>query len=147
MAKLPITLEAGTADGILAKTDAIKDETQNKFQHDINAEVMAGIETLDENTFKKTGGTINGPVNIYKAGTDEAGTTISTQITTDEYGMEIKDSRGNSSFISPEQIISKKVAVEGATEDNPQVLLAHGVTMEIMKDADVEDAIAAAWGS
>jgi hypothetical protein len=147
MAKLPITLEAGTADGILAKTNAIKDETQNKFQHDINAEVIAGINTLDENAFKKSGGTINGTVNIYKAGTGEEGTTISTQITTDEYGMEIKDSKGNSSFISPEQIVSKKVAVEGATADNPQVLLAHGVVMEIMKDADVEDAIAAAWGS
>lgn len=147
MAKLPITLEAGTADGILAKTDAIKDEAQNKFQHDINAEVIAGIATLDENTFKKSGGTINGSVHIYKAGTGETGTTISTQITTDEYGMEIKDSKGNSSFISPEQIVSKKVAVEGATGDNPQVLLAHGVTMEIMKDADVEQAIAAAWGS
>lgn len=140
------SLAPGAGDGVLAKTDAIKDETQGKFQHDINAEVIASIETLDENTFKKSGGTINGSVNIYKSEIVD-GATQSTQITTDAYGMEIQDSKGNSSFISPEQIISKKVVMQGASKDNPQVLLAHGVAMEIMKDADVEAAIAAAWGS
>lgn len=145
MAKLPITLEAGTADGILVKTDSIKDETQNKFQHNINAEVIADIETLDENTFKKSGGTINGNVSVYNSETFD-GTTTSTFVKMDAYGMEVTDSStGNASFVTPEQIVSKKISIIDGTSD--VVLLADGTTAEIMKDTDVENAIAAAWGS
>lgn len=142
MAKLPITLEAGTADGILAKTDAIKDETQGKFQHDINAEVIAGIETLDENTFKKSGGRIIGDVTIADE-TDDV-------VEIDAQGITLRDTSDNTQMqtkITHAQVESYSFKISNATEDNPQVLLAHGVTMEIMKDVDVEAAIAAAWGS
>lgn len=142
MAKLPITLEAGTADGILAKTNAIKDETQNKFQHDINAEVIAGINTLDENAFKKSGGRIIGDVTIADE-TDDV-------VEIDAQGIILRDTSDatqKQTKITHARVESNSFKMPDATEDNPQVLLAHGVAMEIMKDADVEDAIAAAWGS
>ena len=142
MAKLPITLEAGTADGILAKTDAIKDEAQNKFQHDINAEVIAGIATLDENTFKKSGGKIIGDVTVADE-TDDV-------VEIDAQGITFRDTSDDTqkqTKITHAQVESSSFKMPNATEDNPQVLLAHGVAMEIMKDADVEQAIAAAWGS
>jgi hypothetical protein len=142
MAKLPITLEAGTADGILAKTNAIKDETQNKFQHDINAEVIAGINTLDENTFKKTGGKIIGDVTIAD-NTDDV-------VEIDAQGITLRDTSDDTQVqtrITHARVESTSFKIKNATADNPQVLLAHGVVMEIMKDSDVEQAIAAAWGS
>lgn len=142
MAKLPITLEAGTADGILAKTNAIKDETQNKFQHDINSQVIASIETLDENTFKKSGGKIIGDVTVADE-TDDV-------VEIDAQGITLRDTSDNTqkqTKITHGQVESNSFKMPNATEDNPQVLLAHGVAMEIMKDADVEQAIAAAWGS
>lgn len=49
MAKFPITLEAGTADGKLAYSQEIYDNDKNKFQSDINNEL---IEQTNANTTK-----------------------------------------------------------------------------------------------
>lgn len=138
------SLIPGAGDGVLAKTDAIKDETHGKFQNEINAEFKTDIETLDENTFKKTGGTINGPLNVYNAEQVDS-TKVSTQIRTDAYGMELVGADGTMTFVAPDQIISPKISIVDGTKE--QILLADGTTSEIMKDTDVEQAIAAAWGS
>lgn len=47
------TLNNATPDGVLARADQIKDETQNKKQSEINAEVKKQIEQLSQGGIKE----------------------------------------------------------------------------------------------
>lgn len=55
------TLNNATPEGVIARADQIKDETQNKKQSEINAEVKEQIEQLSQGIINMLD-TINGEV-------------------------------------------------------------------------------------
>uniref|UniRef100_A0AAU8B8P8 Uncharacterized protein n=1 Tax=Dulem virus 42 TaxID=3145760 RepID=A0AAU8B8P8_9CAUD len=144
MAKIPITLEAGTADNKLACTSNIYDEEQGRFQSVINGDLTGRIAAVEEWDNRDTVSDLEARVTAIEADGWVTNRRIANNAVNSikiEDGSIVSADLGDSKVITSKIADSNVTSVKLATNSVTNIKIADGaVTTTKILDANVTEA-------